>query len=111
MVEPELLEEVKLQLEGLKLDTTDFEKYAKDYVATLPHEMRESCGGADIVAPCFKKMEEGYERHYMKFTGLSGGNTSDFGLVCINIDQSQSAGPGHRAFIRHISVNRLDLLK
>jgi hypothetical protein len=48
--------------------------------------MRESCGGDKIEKPLLEKMEDGYERHYLKVIADDGKGKKDFGLACINID-------------------------
>jgi hypothetical protein len=71
--------------------------------------MRESCGGDKIEKALEEKMEVGYERHYLKIMGKSGNGEEEFGLACINVDQTQATN--QRAFIRHLSVLKLSHLK
>jgi len=78
--------DVKLSLEPLKIDISQFESYAHDYFLKLPHEMRESCGGEKIEIALQEKMEAGYDRHYLKIMGDSGNGKVEFGLACVNID-------------------------
>ena len=59
------------------------------------------------VPTLFKKMEEGYERHYLKIIAYHDGKKMAHGLACVNVDQSLQSG--HRAFIRHVSVIRNEL--
>jgi hypothetical protein len=55
---------VKLELQPLEIDASEFSSYTEAYFEKLSHEMRQSCQ-IDI-ATIFNQMEGGYERHYMK---------------------------------------------
>jgi hypothetical protein len=80
--------EVDLSLKPLAIDISEFQSYAHDFLLKLPHEMRESCGGDKIEKALEEKMEVGYERHYLKIMGNSGNGEEEFGLACINVDQT-----------------------
>ena len=53
-------------------------------------------------------MEKGYERHYLKIVAFHEGRKMAHGLACVHIDPTHAQG--HRAFLRHISVIRTELL-
>ena len=53
-------------------------------------------------------MEKGYERHYLKIVAFHDGRKMAHGLACVNVDQTYRQG--FRAFLRHISVIRTELL-
>jgi len=53
-------------------------------------------------------MEDGYERHYLKIVAFHDGRKMAHGLACVHIDRSYRQG--FRAFLRHISVIRPELL-
>jgi len=54
-------------------------------------------------------MEHGYERHYMKIVAFDkNGRKMAHGLACVNVDQNCITG--RRAFLRHLSVIRIELL-
>ena len=60
---------------------------ADNYFEKLPHVIRESCyaySGKTLL----EKMEEGYERHYIKLVAYTGANNSKeaYGMACINVD-------------------------
>ena len=38
------------------------------------------------VPTLFKKMEEGYERHYLKIIAYHDGKKMAHGLACVNVD-------------------------
>ena len=67
--------------------------------------MRDSFASPDLL---FKQMEAGYERHYLKIIAYHEGRKMAHGLACVNIDQTYRQG--FRAFLRHISVIRVELL-
>lgn len=67
--------------------------------------MRDSFADPETL---FKIMEGGYERHYLKIVAYHEGRKMAHGLACVNIDQNYKQG--HRAFLRHISVIRVELL-
>ena len=67
--------------------------------------MRDSFASPELL---FKQMESGYERHYLKIVAFHEGRKMAHGLACVNIDQSYRQG--FRAFLRHISVIRVELL-
>ena len=94
----------ELSLQPLKIDTKEFMQFANDYTNKLTPEMKESFYDNLTL---HKKMEEGYERHYMKIIAFHKGKKMAHGLACVNVDQTCSAG--HRAFIRHVSVIRNEL--
>ena len=104
-VEEEKKEEVELLLQPLKIKPTEFVDFATDYYGKLLPEMRDSFQSPDQL---FKLMESGYERHYLKIVAFHEGRKMAHGLACVNVDQNFKQG--HRAFIRHISVIRAELL-
>ena len=54
-------------------------------------------------------MESGYERHYLKIVAFeTNGRKMAHGLACVNIDPTCMTG--RRAFLRHLSVIRSELL-
>ena len=54
-------------------------------------------------------MESGYERHYMKIIAFDKNERKmAHGLACVNIDPTCKTGK--RAFLRHLSVIRTELL-
>ena len=70
----------------------------------LTPEMKESFYD---IPTLYKKMEDGYERHYLKIVAFHNGKKMAHGLACVNVDQTLQNG--HRAFIRHVSVIRNEL--
>ena len=61
----------------------------------LTPEMKESFYD---IPTLYKKMEDGYERHYLKIVAFHNGKKMAHGLACVNVDQTLQNG--HRAFIR-----------
>ena len=49
----------------------------------LTPEMRDSFYDTRTL---FKKMEEGYERHYLKIIAFHHGKKMAHGLACVNVD-------------------------
>ena len=75
--------ETQLQLQPLKIDASEFEGFAKGYCDKLTPQMRDSFYD---VPTLFKKMEEGYERHYLKIIAYHDGKKMAHGLACVNVD-------------------------
>ena len=89
----------------MKLKPSEFVDFATDYFGKLLPEMRDSFHNPEQL---FKIMEDGYERHYLKIVAFHEGRKMAHGLACVNVDQNFRQG--HRAFLRHISVIRAELL-
>ena len=53
-------------------------------------------------------MESGYERHYLKIVAFHEGKKMAHGLACVAIDRNYKQG--YRAFLRHISTIRTEML-
>ena len=79
----EVQEEVKLLLQPLKLHAAEFIEFAKDYYQKLVPEIRDSFYDPEKL---FEKMEDGYERHYLKIVAYHDGRKMAHGLACVNID-------------------------
>jgi hypothetical protein len=90
-----------LQLQALKIKVHEFRAFAEEYYKRLLPEMRDSQYDIDSL---IEKMEDGYERHYMKIVAFHNGQKMGHGLACVNVDQTYREG--YRAFIRHVSVIR-----
>ena len=86
------------------MDETEFVNFATDYYAKLVEPMRNSFYDPETL---FRKMEDGYERHYLKIVAYHNGKKLAHGIACVNVDQT--AQSMHRAFIRHVSVIRPEL--
>jgi len=69
-------------------------------------DVRDSFVGPEKL---FTLMEGGYERHYLKIVAYHEGRKMAHGFACVNVDQNFRQG--HRAFLRHISVIRPELLQ
>ena len=76
------------------------------YKVKLLPEMIRSCTNHEALQ---KKMEGGYERHYMKLVAYHNGKKYAHGLALVNVDQTLQNG--HRAYIRHLSVIRSELFE
>ena len=98
-------EEVKLLLQPLKLQSSEFVEFCKDYYQKLVPEIRNSFYDPEKL---YEVMEGGYERHYLKIVAYHDGRKMAHGLACVNVDQNFRQG--HRAFLRHVSVIRPELL-
>ena len=51
----------------------------------LTPEMKESFYD---IPTLYKKMEDGYERHYLKIVAFHNGKKMAHGLACVNVDQT-----------------------
>ena len=90
----------------MKIKPSEFLTFANDYYTKLVPSLRDSFYGVEQL---YELMEAGYERHYMKIVAYHNGKKMAHGLACVNVDPSFK-GPGIRAFIRHLSVIRTELL-
>ena len=86
------------------MQPSEFIEFANEYYQKLTPEMRGSFYDPDTL---FKRMEAGYERHYMKIVAFHEGKKMAHGLACVNVDQNYRSG--RRVFLRHISVIRTEL--
>lgn len=105
LVATEPPQEVKLILQPLKLSAREFVDFCKDYYDKLVPDVRNSFYEPERL---FTLMEDGYERHYLKIVAYHEGRKMAHGFACVNVDQKFRQG--HRAFLRHISVIRPELL-
>ena len=78
-------DEIKLVLQPLKIDISRYVEFATEYEQKLTDEQKNSF---DDIMTTLKKMEDGYERHYIKLVSYAGGRKLAHGLACINVDQT-----------------------
>ena len=98
-------EKIELQLQPLKISPGEFIDFCKEYYQKLLPEIRDSFYEPERL---FELMEQGYERHYLKIVAYHQGRKMAHGLACVHIDQNYRQG--HRAFLRHVSVIRPELM-
>ena len=70
-------------MQPLKIDSTEFVQFAQGYMDKLTPEMKDSFYD---IQNLYKKMEEGYERHYLKIVAFHNGKKMAHGLACVNVD-------------------------
>jgi hypothetical protein len=99
------VENIELLLQPLKIKPEEFVGFANEYYQKLVPQLRDSFYEPETL---FNLMEQGYERHYLKIVAFHEGRKMAHGLACVHIDQNHKSG--HRAFLRHISVIRTELL-
>ena len=65
------------------MDIDMFPEFMTSYQKKLVPEMARSCTNHESL---IKKMEGGYERHYMKLVAYHSGKKFAHGLACVNVD-------------------------
>lgn len=87
------------------MDISEVEEFCEEYMTHLTPAMR---GSNHDIKTLLKLMESGYERHYLKIVAFHNDVKKAHGLACVNVDQTFAGG--HRAFIRHVSTIRPEMI-
>jgi hypothetical protein len=88
-----------LLLEPLLIHVEEFATFYNIYSQRLSASIRDSQHEIDNLCA---KMEDGYERHYLKIVSFREGKKVGNGLVCFNVDYT--VPQQQRVIIRHIST-------